>query len=599
VRAARERLARLTAAARPTRATTVREFSRSVQPNLKGLSGPADVANQFSVTSDGSTFLYTDWNTGDLVAKNMATGKTRPFYGVDFERSTEMFEAPVISRDGKRVAFVSYWYPFGKPTTTRLVVDNLGGGNREILYEDENNSFYTHDWSPDGNRILGLLQAPDRSISIVTLDTKTRRLERLVTLNWEYPQRAEYSPDGRFIAYDSTKDAGDRKIYLLTADGLEERVLVDSPGEDDSPLWSPDGRFLLFRTNRSGDWDLYGLALTQGKASGEPFLIKANIGERTFLRSMTSDGRLFYGEQVSAEQIVLVERNDNSLGPPRTLPAIKTRGTNHPSFAPDGKRLAYVAGFPYGVTGPRSLRIAELDGKILKEIPFGPEFWAIGATSFSPDGRRIALRVVDRKRRTLVLLLSAETGTRLKDLALDPQGYAIITGWSADGRYLYVLDRQPGAQDRLEKIDVESDARTVIPLPVRSNQTSTRISPDGRFLMLVPVAKDLSQRKIILRSLDGGSEKTLNIDGALGAISWDFDSRHLLYRKTTDKEPMFYRLSIETGVEEVLWKEVIGHFLEAVSADGRWLAFRKRGTDWRIWVLENFLPAKAVATAAR
>jgi hypothetical protein len=127
---------------------------------------------------------------------------------------------------------------------------------------------------------------------------------------------------------------------------------------------------------------------------------------------------------------------------------------------------------------------------------------------------------------------------------------------------------------------------------------STRISPDGRLLMMTPVGQDLSQRRIVLRRLDDGSEKTLKADGIGGRIEWDFDSRHLLYRKG-EKEPVFYRLSVENGTEEILWREVIGHFLEAVSPDGRWLAFRKRGTDWRIWVVENFLPAKAVTAAAR
>jgi Tol biopolymer transport system component len=489
---------------------------------------------------------------------------------------------------------ISYWYPIDKPTTTRLNVDSFAGGNRDIVFEDDTSFIYPFDWNPDGARILVSLEAPDRSVSLAAASAKSRRLERLVTLNWEYPVRAEYSPDGHFIAYDSTKH-GDRKIYILSADGLQERVAVDSSGEDDSPLWSPDGRFLVFRSNRSGDWDLYGLPVVDGKPAGEAFLIKANIGERTFLRSITADGRLFYGEKVSGDEIVLIERTGNGLSSPRSLPAIGTRAVSNPAFAPDGKRLAYLAGFRYGAPSRRSLRIAELDGKILKDIPFGPEFSNLQTTAFLPDGRTVAQVATDRKKQRSILLFSAETGTLLRTLAMDPQSNVWLSGFSPDSRYLYaVVSSRLTKSVHVERIDLETDERTTIPCRSREHLPSVRVSSDGQFL-LMPVRADVPQGEswnAVVRRLSDGTEKVVK-ERVAGRMLWDFDSRHVLCMKDGN----LLRVSVETGAVEVLLKNPA--FLEAVSPDGKWLAFRKPGGDSRIWVVENFLPAKNVSTAAR
>jgi Tol biopolymer transport system component len=60
-------------------------------------------------------------------------------------------------------------------------------------------------------------------------------------------QRAQPSPDGRFIAYDVPEgEAGSPlEIFLLAADGSQE-VVLRNPANDSFPLWSPDGSRLVF-----------------------------------------------------------------------------------------------------------------------------------------------------------------------------------------------------------------------------------------------------------------------------------------------------------------------------------------------------------------
>lgn len=64
-----------------------------------------------------------------------------------------------------------------------------------------------------------------------------------------------WSPDGRLIAFVSTRD-GNREIYVMGANGREQRRLTHDGGNDEWPRWSNDGR-IVFQSNRDGDYDLY------------------------------------------------------------------------------------------------------------------------------------------------------------------------------------------------------------------------------------------------------------------------------------------------------------------------------------------------------
>ena len=164
---ARAGLSRLTVEPTPPTPTmTVRELMRSGEQRQGEVSDPTN-DRLFDIGSDGQIFVYTDWRTGDLAMKNMATGEVRSFYGTDWD-SKEFFEDPVLSPDDKKVAFVRYANRAG--VTTRIEVDSVEGGNRETLYDSKDNgNMLTCDWSPDGKNILISIQAADRSVFLATL----------------------------------------------------------------------------------------------------------------------------------------------------------------------------------------------------------------------------------------------------------------------------------------------------------------------------------------------------------------------------------------------------------------------------------------------
>jgi TolB protein len=64
-----------------------------------------------------------------------------------------------------------------------------------------------------------------------------------------YDAEGAYSPDGKQIAFCSTRD-GDPDLYVMDADGSNVRQLTNEPGYDGGPFISPDGKWVVYRSDR-------------------------------------------------------------------------------------------------------------------------------------------------------------------------------------------------------------------------------------------------------------------------------------------------------------------------------------------------------------
>ena len=64
-----------------------------------------------------------------------------------------------------------------------------------------------------------------------------------------YDAECAYSPDGKQLVFCSDRD-GDPDLYIMDADGGNVRQLTNSPGYDGGPFFSPDGKWIVFRSDR-------------------------------------------------------------------------------------------------------------------------------------------------------------------------------------------------------------------------------------------------------------------------------------------------------------------------------------------------------------
>src|SRR5690606_15921551 len=143
------------------------------------------------------------------------------------------------------------------------------------------------------------------------------------------------SPDGAEIAFVSGGD-----IWSVPASGGEARLLVSHPATEARPLFSPDGRFLAFVPDRTGNGDIYVLEL----ATGEVRRLTYDDG-RDQLEGWSPDGRWIYFSSASRDIAGMndVYRVAASGGTP--MPVAADRYTNEffAAAAPDGETVAISA----------------------------------------------------------------------------------------------------------------------------------------------------------------------------------------------------------------------------------------------------------------
>src|SRR5581483_3869163 len=101
--------------------------------------------------------------------------------------------------------------------------------------------------------VLGIWRARSHSNPKKILSVKTLlRLTNNPADDWQ----PDISPDGSKIVFVSNRD-GKGEIYIMDADGSNQRNLTNNPANDDSPAWSPDGSMIAFQSDREGTVCIY------------------------------------------------------------------------------------------------------------------------------------------------------------------------------------------------------------------------------------------------------------------------------------------------------------------------------------------------------
>jgi WD40 repeat protein len=408
------------------------------------------------------------------------------------------------SPDRKRLVYIVH---YGDSDWSMYVI-GADGKNKVRLTQGDLD--YNPTWSPDGAQIafsrngnLWVMRVSNAPQPVVS------DLRQLTTDPKQLVWKIAWSPDGKQIAFDSQmgdpkgtasyNDPSTTEIYLINADGSNLRQLTDNQFIDAGPSWSPDGKNIVFFSNRDGDPNY-----TMKKA----FSAKSDGAFQLY--SMAADGQN-------------VQRLTNT-----------TANDMQPDWSPDGKQIAFSS----NRDGNYEIYVMNADGSGATRLTESPT--QDGSPAWLPytDFERVAISLsnVDQIE-ALATLAGHKDGVTglvfLPDAAhlASLSGDLVLTLWDIKSNQKVNTLTEPGARvynvafsPNGELLAVGNPDNTIGVWDVKNGQLLQTFSKRKSFVMKVAFSADSS---------------LLATGGAEGEISvWDVTSGQELYTLQAPNSPI-------------------------------------------------------------
>ena len=364
----------------------------------------------YAANVDGSYEEFLNWEAGDSVYQRGAPawspdGKVIAFSIIEKESGKRFMKVIGVKlADRTHFTLISPTWPNIRdvawvPDGSALIINGrdksagaepflqvwhvpLAGGEARKITNDLNN-YFTISLSTDGNTLIALQWQTSSGLWIAPAENPSAASSVTAgTLDRKDGQTGlSVAPDGRLIYV--SDHSGKRDLWSINADGTELKQLTDATHADLYPVVSPDGRYIVFQSCRSGS--------------------------NTFnIWRVDADGR-----------------NRTQL----------TRGTydSEPTFSPDGESVVYVANEEHL---PRLRRVPIGGGEpvsVTEEFSQHP--------TFSPDGKVLAYYRMNQKQRDQrhLVFIPAQGGAPIKTLPA-PKNFGSVMQWAPAGDALWYRD---------------------------------------------------------------------------------------------------------------------------------------------------------------
>jgi Tol biopolymer transport system component len=457
---AKGRLADLTSRAGAATVTALRE-------NLQVWTGK-DVNLEGMPSRDGRYLSFVDYSLGrgNVAVRDLRRGDNRLLTHANTSAGGSA-EYPVISPDGTLVA---YGWTVGNVYSIRIV--KFDGSAARVVATPPFDSLYGQlAWSPDGKRLAAVAILKDRGKQLALITVAEGSITPLLSDGLEFTSLGGFSADGRFLTFSAAPSGAapsdsNRDVFTIAVDGSVKMPIVEGPFPDRSPTWTPDGRAIVFVSDRSGSESLWAIAVRDGKPTGDPLEIRRDIGEIGNL-GFSRDGTLFYGVWINDNDIHLASIDPATLSvtsPPRRLTDRSVGLNSTPQWSPDGHAIAFLRG-----PGRGSQTI------VIRSVADGVE-------------RTLPTRIVDAF-------------------------YTMQFGfsWYPDSRSLLLRDKHPtrAGQASVRRIDVDSGREEVLFEATDWDVAAPlKLSPDGASLYYTMFSRDttrnLNHLRFMRRNLASG-----------------------------------------------------------------------------------------------
>jgi len=550
-----------------------------------------------NLSPDGRYLAFVDWRDGNgrLAVHDLKTGENRlvampkgKCYAVD----------PMFSPDGRQIA-----YSCEDNDESIRVVTVDGATTREIAHMDY--GIFLSSWSPNGKQIAGIHSETkgDKTNHLVLMSTADGSMTQLKSTGWQWPSIGGFSPDGRFLVYSlpNSPSKADGGIFAIATDGSRETVLTHDTASDGSPIWTPDGRAIVFTSDRSGTKDLWYIRVAAGRPEGVPELLRPQAGS-VLPKGFDRDGSLYYGTFQLQTDAYSAELNPEEL---TMAPAIRVTeqfiGSNHePEPSPDGKFVAFLRKPPGELSnGPATL--------IVRSVQTGEEralaktlvtYYLARSIHWYPDSRSVLLEDTDKNRRRFQRI-DVETGNA-RTVFEGPYEVWTTAELSRDARSLFYSIYDPSSEKdgkrtlRLIRRDLEGGQETEL-----YRQESWGIgffgltlSADGKTLAFS--ANSEAGRRLLILPTTGAAVKEIyrgNFELPLPwGASWTRDGRYVIAPAGGKNKVQLLAFPVGGGEPRSLGVSMEQISSPSVAPDGRRILFTGARRKQELWVIRNLMP---------
>ena len=373
----------------------------------------------------------------------------------------------------------------------------LAAQERPLSFMDVQEMKRAGSWtpSPDGAWMLYTVTTPDweaaesqTDIHLVSLSEGVPSARRLTYTEDKDERSPTWAPDGSSFLFASNRDGDDTQLYMMRHDGGEARKITDADEGVSGFAFSPDGRWLVYRSGESNREQLYRLP-ADDLAEAEPEQItdgEAGVDQWDF----SPDGsRIYFARPDSFDEDEVKRREEgftvdvrNAVTPLSSLWSVdvasaeERRETDDASYSvnnftlsDDGRWIGITGGstkrYERNITAQRLYADLYLMEVATGEIERLTDNYEVGegGLGFSPDGRWIAFSAPDEMERysmteNRVYIREVDgRGGAFRKLGAEFDQSSSVGFWSEDSKTIY-FNAGVKVTTQLHALDVETGA---------------------------------------------------------------------------------------------------------------------------------------------
>jgi Tol biopolymer transport system component/DNA-binding winged helix-turn-helix (wHTH) protein len=430
---------------------------------------------------------------------------------------------PAFSPDGRQLAFV--WDAGDHPSRGDLYVQLVGGESQPLRLTHTRSEYLTPPtWSPDG-REVAFGSCDDHGGAIYTISALGGPQHRItdVACPYGYVPPVSWTPDERFLVLaDRCVPDGPVSIVVFSMETGAKRCLVAlSKGEalgDGGGVLSPDGQTVTFVRDSPAAANLYTVPLAGGTPTG--LTDDGKINSETGVPMWTADGKfiIFNSTRSGTERTWRVPAAGGTIEPETKYPSIG-------ALSRDGSRLVYPGPSAFMGSSVWRAELSREGGAAIGKQQLLPDSAFDYAPRPSPDGRQIVFES-ERSGRDEIWKMKADGSDSRKLTSLS--GNAGSPRWSADGKWV-VFDYLPENQNHRQVLAIDGEGRNLHTVVTGDyNNGVPSWSKDGNAIYFT--SDRTGSFQIWRHDLATGREVQLTHDGGQASLE-SFDGKTLYFSK--------------------------------------------------------------------